>query len=429
MSNKISSIGRIMLVGNLSIFMIGMGFIVRAKIGSNLEADIFSILDASNSGALLGQALGLPFLGFGFTLLFGSAIVDFIGIKKMLLLSALGYIVGSCMIAGASFMEVNNTAHMVVNTGLMLTGLGWGAVEAASNPMIAAIDPENKTHRLNVLHSWWPAGIVIGGLIATAMGSMGIPWQANLILLIIPSIVLGALVLASDFPVTERVASGVSYADMFKEIFKQPMFVLFWLIMFATAATELAPGQWVDVALSRVVGMQGILLVVYISALMFVMRYFAGTLAKLISPIGILFCGSAFAAVGLYGLSIATSPLSAMIAATAWGIGVCYMWPTMLAQVNDRFPKGGAFFLGLLGSAGGLSIYYVLPHMGAIYDKAKIAHAGSAELFNALVDGSPEKEEILRMASVESFQTVAWVPVGLLAAFALVWIIDKVRAK
>ena len=47
--------------------------------------------------------------------------------------------------------------------------------------------------------------------------------------------------------------------------------------MFLTAASELAPGQWVDFALSRTVHMPGILLLVYVSALMFVMRHFAGT--------------------------------------------------------------------------------------------------------------------------------------------------------
>ena len=36
-------------------------------------------------------------------------------------------------------------------------------------------------------------------------------------------------------------------------------------------ATQLAPGQWVSISLSNIVGMQGIVLLVYVSALMFVM--------------------------------------------------------------------------------------------------------------------------------------------------------------
>ena len=61
--------------------------------------------------------------------------------------------------------------------------------------------------------------------------------------------------------------------------------------------------------------------------------------------------------------------LAVLLAATVWGTGVCYMWPTMLASSNERFPRGGALLLGLMGTAGNLSIYFVLPQMGAIFDR------------------------------------------------------------
>ena len=75
--------------------------------------------------------------------------------------------------------------------------------------------------------------------------------------------------------------------------------------MFLTAATELAPGQWVDFALSRTVHMPGILLLVYVSALMFVMRHFAGPLVHKLSPIGLLWVSCLMASLGLVALSVA----------------------------------------------------------------------------------------------------------------------------
>ena len=93
--------------------------------------------------------------------------------------------------------------------GLLLTGLGWGAVEAASNPMVAALYPEEKTHRLNILHAWWPAGIVVGGLLGVGITAAGLPWELNMLVLMIPSLVLAWMVATSVFPVTERVAAGV----------------------------------------------------------------------------------------------------------------------------------------------------------------------------------------------------------------------------
>ncbi len=429
MNDHVSSLKRIFLIGNLSIFMIGLGFAVRTKIAGDLERDIYAVIDAANSATLVSEALTMTFIGFALTLLFGSAIVDWIGVKLMLLLSALGYIVGSLMIIAAANGEVGASTMTLVNIGLLLTGLGWGAVEAASNPMVAAIDPANKTHRLNVLHAWWPAGIVVGGLLGLLIAKLDWSWQLNLFILIVPAVLMALLVVTTRFPVTERVASGVSYLDMLKEIIKQPLFLFFWLCMFATAATELAPGQWVDLSLSNVVGMPGIWILVYVSALMFVMRHFAGPLAAKISPLGILWGGSLFAAIGLYGLSLSTSPVTALAAATLWGIGVCYMWPTMLAQVNDRFPNGGALMMGLMGFAGGLSIYFVLPKMGAIFDRAKLEHAGGAEQLAAMAEGSDELNEVLRMASIESFQSVAIVPIGLLVAFGLIALIDRLSKR
>ena len=58
--------------------------------------------------------------------------------------------------------------------------------------------------------------------------------------------------------------------------------------MFLTASAELAPGSWVDIALTQTVGMPGILVLVYVSAIMFVMRHFAGPLEHRFSDMGLL---------------------------------------------------------------------------------------------------------------------------------------------
>jgi len=416
-------IGRLLLIGNLSIFMIGLGFAVRANIASDLQTDIFDIIDVSNSAAMVGEALGITFTGFALTLLFGSALVDYIGMRAMLLMSATGYILGSVLVLAATWMPVSDSSYWLVLAGLLLTGLGWGAVEAASNPLVATLYPEEKTHRLNILHAWWPAGIVVGGLAGVAMGAMGLPWQLNLFILLAPAIVMAVLVMGTEFPVTERVASGVSYGDMFSELQRQPMFFLWLACMFMTASAELAPGQWVGMALSRVVGMDGILLLVYISVLMFVMRHFAGPIVNRISSVGLLWVSSVLAVIGLYGLGRADSPTTALAAATVWGMGVCFMWPTMLANVSERFPRGGALFLGMIGFCGGMAIQFVLPQLGAIFDRAKIEAAGGVNKLAAL--SGPELDEVLRYASVESFSAVALIPLALIPIFGFIWWRDR----
>lgn len=417
---------RLYHIGNLSIFMIGLGFAVRATIAPDLQADIYNHIDLANSASMVGEALGITFTGFALTLLFGSALVDWVGMKRMLLLSAVGYIAGSVGLLVAATMPVGDSVETIVLLSLLLTGLGWGAVEAATNPMIAALYPEEKTHRLNILHAWWPAGIVVGGLLGVAISALGLPWKLNVLVLMFPALVLAWMVMTTVFPVTERVAKGVSYRDMLLELLRRPLFWVFWLCMYLTAAAELAPGQWVNISLSNIVGMQGIVLLVYVSALMFVMRHFAGPIVEKTSSVGLMFISCIAAGVGLYALSLADSPLTAFAAATIWGAGVCYMWPTMLAIVSERFTRGGALAMGLMGFAGGMSIQFVLPQMGAIFDAAKAEAAGGVDMLAGL---SPEAMvEVVRYASVESFQSVAVIPLILIPVFGLIWFYDRSRA-
>jgi len=255
------------------------------------------------------------------------------------------------------------------------------------------------------------------------MSSLHLGWQMKLGVVFLPAIALIALCSGLKFPPTERAAAGVPARDMFREL-ANPLFLVLFASMFLTAASELAPGQWVDLALSRTVHMPGILLLVYVSGLMFLMRNFAGPLVQRISPIGVLWFSCLGAALGLYALSIANSPVTALLAATIWGTGVCYMWPTMLATASERFPRGGALLMGLMGTAGTLSIQFVLPLMGSIFDNKKLELAGGAEAFKALPPG-PELDRVLGIAAQTSFRDVAALPAILLLVFAGIWFYDR----
>jgi fucose permease len=147
-------------------------------------------------------------------------------------------------------------------------------------------------------------------------------------------------------------------------------------------------------------------------------------MAHKLSPIGLLWVSCLLASIGLFALSLANSPVTGLLAATVWGTGVCYMWPTMLATAAERFPRGGALLIGLMGTAGTLSITFVLPAMGQIFDAKKIALAGGTAAFNALQPG-PELERVLGIAAQASFRAVAVLPAVLLIVFGAIWLYDR----
>jgi MFS family permease len=416
---------RLFFVSSLALTMAGIAASLRANTASDLQRIFFDPIDRAHSGEMIASILGLPFLGFALTIAIGSPLLDYIGMGLLLPLSGICFATGAFIMLFAGQLATGAGVYNVIWIGALITGIGWGLVETVVNPLIASLYPEEKTGKLNTLHAWWPGGLVIGGLLGVAMSSLGLGWQAKLFVVVLPAVAVVALCIGVRFPPTERAAAGVSIGEMFREL-RNPLFIILFASMFLTAASELAPGQWVDFALSRTVHMPGILLLVYVSALMFVMRHFAGPLVHKLSSVGLLWISCLMASMGLLLLSVANSPVTGLLAATVWGTGVCYMWPTMLATASERFPRGGALLMGLMGTAGTLSIRFVLPIMGSIYDSKKIEVAGGDAAFRALAPGA-ELERVLGIAAQSSFRAVALLPALLLVVFGAIWLYDRSR--
>jgi MFS family permease len=341
--------------------------------------------------------------------------------------AAASFIVGPILILMAPSAGSFDAVYGVLTAGMIFTGFGWGATEGSINALTTSIYPDDKTGKLNTLHAWWPAGMIVGGLLSALLLGPVLGWRGLIALLMIPGVILGFWVMRHEFPKTESTVAGVPFGEMMAEPFKHLGFWIFPAIMFLTASAELAPGAWVQVALTETVGMQGILLMVYVSAIMFAMRHFAGPLEHRFSDMGLLCMSTIPAAIGLFLLSTANSPFTALFAATLWAVGVCFMWPTMLAAIARRYPRSGSWGIGLVNFSGALAIYLVLPKIGKIYDTAKIEKAGGANAFAALQPGSPGMHEALVHAAEVSFKTISVIPALLFFIFGLVWFFERSR--
>jgi MFS family permease len=409
----------------LALFTAALSFSIRTGASGAIKAALFDPTVPMHSGEMIAAALGNSFLGFALSLLVISPLLDVIGAKRVILFASVCFILGPILILLSPNMTGIDAVYGLLTVGMVVCGFGWGATEASINPVTTALYPEEKTKELNILHAWWPAGIVTGGLASLLFfQQLGLGWQVLVALIAVPGVVFGGWALTQEFPKTESTVMGVPFKEMLAEPFKRPSFWIFPAIMFLTASAELAPGSWVDVALTQTVGMPGILVLVYVSAIMFVMRHFAGALEHRFSDMGLLWFCTIPAALGLYGLSIATSPLTALAAATLWAFGVCFMWPTMLAASARRYPRGGPWSIGIVGFAGAMAIYFVLPEIGKIYDRAKLEKAGGDAAFAALQPG-PELQHVLAYAAEQSFQVIAIVPVVLFFIFGAVRLVER----
>lgn len=292
-----------------------------------------------------------------------AASCDWLGVSRLIRLAAAGHIGGVILTIFAGDFTSLLAATVVIGTAN-------GLVEAAVNPLVATLYPTNKTARLIALHAWFPGGIVIGGVLAFAFSGIGLGWQEKMLLMLAPALVYTFMFLGQSFPMPERQASGATVGKNFRAL-ARPLFVVMFLCMWLTAATELGPGQWVSNILNDVMAgtaQAGVLVLVCINGIMYLMRQFGSRLAHRVTPVLLITITAPIAALGLWLFGRAESTGVAFTAAALLAVGTAFWWPTMLGITAERIPRGGALALGVIGAAGAFSTAIAGPIMGWLND-------------------------------------------------------------
>ncbi|MBE0655648.1 MAG: MFS transporter [Bacteroidales bacterium] len=318
------------------------------------------------SGSQVGWIVGTAFWGFTVAMILLGPLVDVIGIGRVIAIAFGCHVIGLTMTIFAS-------GFWTLFFSTMFIGIANGSVEAACNPLITALYPDDKTAKLNRFHMWFPAGIVIGGLVVYFLGNAGIGWRIQTAVMLIPTVIYGLMFLRQEFPKTERVTLGASYKDMLKACVS-PLFLFMALLMIMTAAVELGSNQWIPALFKNAVsnmfgagGIGAILILVWISFIMAMARLVAGPVVHRLSGLGVLLFSSVVSGIGLYLMSI-TSGTMLFVSATVFALGVAYFWPNMLGVVAEKVPLSGALGLAIMGGIGFLGGAIAQPAMGEIYD-------------------------------------------------------------
>ena len=398
---------RLFIASCLALIVTSLSFAVRAKI----EYVFGHEYGLSNED--IGWAFGPAFWGFTLAMFAGGLFIDYVKAKNVVWSAFFLHLAGLAVLLTAR----DKSTLFIAN---VLIGLGNGCVEAALNPLIATLYPEAKTKMLNKFHVWFPGGIVIGGILAwLLMDTLGLSWMLLAGLMLIPLLAYGYLFWGQTIPETERVNKGVSYQSMLKNVSAPYTIILIvsgmillasvpslsldfsanstyiilivltalvvlegrlmnkasllypfiFLCMFLTAASELGTNQWIN-ALLEDSGINPMIILVVITGIMAVGRFFAGPVVHRLNPSGVLLGSAIFTTIGLYALSITQGPVLTMAAAILFAVGVCYFWPTMLGFVAEYVPESGALGLSILGGTGMVATSLILPIMGASIDSA-----------------------------------------------------------
>jgi MFS family permease len=405
----------------MAILAAGVGFSVRGGILAQGQWAAEYGFTQTELGAITGGGL----TGFGIIILLSSLIADRIGFGRLMFAAFVMHLVSAALTlaTGAAFAAGGKPlAFQFLFWGMFLFAIGNGIAEAVVNPLVATLFPKSKTHYLNILHAGWPGGLILGGLASFLMaggeGSAPVAWQIQISLFLIPVVIYGLMMLGQRFPKSEASVSGISYRDMLGELgvlgaavvcgllalfFKSDLglsplvagtlaaglllafgvftgfrmghllLALLLMVQAMVGYVELGTDSWISKITGAIMASpaKGLLLFVYTSSLMFVLRFVAGPIVEKISPLGLLAASAALGATGLTLLGNAEGAVMCIVAATVYGIGKTFLWPTMLAVVSEQFPRGGAITMGAAGGVGMLSAGLLGgPGIGFIQDQA-----------------------------------------------------------
>lgn len=325
----------------------------------------------------LGFINSMWFVGFPVAMIIGGLVYHTVGPKKIMLIAF------ACHAAGILLTIYPQTlggyTGLLVST--FLIGIGNGCTEAACNPMIADTYQGAKMSKmLNRFHMWFPGGIVIGSLVSKFMTDANLGWQAQIWVILIPTVIYAYLFWGQEFP-KPKVEGVTSIGENIKAMFT-PLFLFMFACMAITAITEFGPQQWTGLIMSKS-GASPMLILALVTGLMAVIRFFAGPIVEKFDQTGVLLGSAVFAAIGIYLFSTQTGSM-AYVAAVFFALGVALFWPNMVGFIAEKVPLSGALGMSVIGGIGMFSTAIFQPIIGKWIDSNNATKAAEGLTGDAL---------------------------------------------
>ena len=394
---------RLFIASCFALLTTSFAFGIRAGIMNDLVADM------SMDDGQLGWINFMGIFGFPIATLVGGPLYNSLGPKKI------GNIAFICHILGITFSILSYSFYTLFFATFFIS-FGNGMVEAAYNPMVAAMYKEKRATMLNRFHVWFPGGIAIGSILALLVANAGGGWQIKLSIMYIPAVIYFFLFMGQKFPETPKETSE-STGENIKAIFKSPLYWFMLVCMVLTATTELGTQSWVERILANS-GAQPLLVLAMVTGLMAVGRLFAGPLIHRLNITGVLLGSAIISSIAIFMMSMATGPM-VYISAILFAIGVCYFWPTMISFVAEYLPKTGALGMSLIGGVGMLGLSIFQPIIGSWIEGHRNSLSAEGLSGNAL--------ELA--AGQATLANIAIIPTILVIAFIIVFFWQKKAAK
>ena len=273
------------------------------------------------------------------------------------------FVVAPLFVAGALVLIAGIATFAGLVLAVVLLGAGGGALNQATNTLIADLheDPKRKSAALNLLGVFFGFGaLFIPFTIGSLLNALGL----SAILYVGAAVSLIPMMSAwLRFP-APRQSQGVSFGDVMR-FARQPLVVVFALLLFCESGNEFLLGGYVTTFLTRNLGASvaaaSYLLAAYWGALM-IGRVILSRVLLRASGGGLILASALGVAASVGLLLIATALSVAAVAVVLLGFSIAAIFPTSLGLAGARYPShSGTVFSILIGVAlsGGMTLPWV----------------------------------------------------------------------
>jgi MFS transporter, putative metabolite:H+ symporter len=398
------------MVNNQRLFLGSCFALITTAFSFSIRAGILTQLgtDFNLSGEELGFINSMWFVGFPVAMIIGGLVYHSVGPKKIMMVAFVSHALGILLTIYPQVL--GGYTGLLLST--FLIGIGNGCTEAACNPMIAdTYQGAKMSTMLNRFHMWFPGGIVIGSLLSKFMTDANLGWQAQIWLILIPTVIYAFLFWGQEFPKPKT--EGVTSIGKNIQAMLSPLFIFMFACMAITAITEFGPQQWTAMIMAKS-GASPMIILALVTGLMAVIRFFAGPIVEKLDQTGVLLISAIFAAIGIYLFSTQTGNMT-YVAAIFFAIGVALFWPNMVGFIAEKVPLSGALGMSIIGGIGMFSTAIFQPIIGRWIDSSK------AEKIAAGLTG----DEMELAAGQATLGTMVTFPAILIVAFTILYFWQK----
>jgi fucose permease len=301
----------------------------------------------------LGLLISLNFIVQLLVDLAAARFIDKIGYRRAA--------VGAHLLCGAGLLSMGFLPFILPDpyTGLVLSvvinALGGGLIEVIISPIVEALPGERKAAAMSLLHSFYCWGYVaVVGVSTLYFNLAGITrWRyLPMIWALLP---LGNVFLFAKTPI-KTLIDETARAIPLRSLLRRRVFLLLFLLMICSGASEQAMSQWASffaeagLGVSKTLG--DLLGPCAFAVLMGLSRIFLGLQTGDFKLERLLLISGGLCIAGYLITVFSPFPLLALGGCALCGLSVGVMWPGTFSLASRVFPLGGTAMFAVLALAG-----------------------------------------------------------------------------